>query len=145
MDTQTPQFRPMKQVSVIDGFKWAGQITPTIPKAFQAVMQDEEGRFVHSQFEGIMGVLAIRGAVADRVLNIEDAAGEIQVIQGDLTDHMEMLKNTEQLTPGGKLRLDGTIRRGLARQAYLVENIERWKLELNALKAILTGAGHHGV
>ncbi len=135
----------MPAVKDTDGFKWARQIVPEIPKIFLSVEQDKEGRFVHSQFEGIMGILAIRGAVADRVINIEDAAGEIQVIEGDLTDNREALKNTDRLTPGGKLRIDGTLRRGVARQAYLMENIERWKLELNALKALLTGAGHHGV
>ena len=83
--------------------------------------------------------------MADRVINIEDAAGEIEVIEGDLTDHIGKLKNTDRLSPGDKLRLGGTIRRGKARQAYLRESIDRWRLELKALKALLTGAGHHGV
>ena len=144
-DSPTLPFPRIPPVKDTDGFKWAGQIVPTIPKIFLSVEQDEEGRFVHPQFEGIMGILAIRGAVADRVINIEDAAGEIQVIEGDLTDNRERLENADQFTSGDKLRLDGNVRRGLARQAYLAENIDRWKLELKAFKALLTGAGCHGV
>lgn len=146
-DSQTPQSPPILAVKDIDGFKWAAQIVPEIPKIFKA-MQDKEGRFVDPQFEGIMGILAIRGAVADRVLNIEDAEGEIQMIAGDLLDNWEAIKDVDsrsKLSPGNLGRTRGSIRRGQARQAYLRENVERYKLELRALKALLTGSGHHGI
>ncbi len=103
-----------------------------------------------------MGVLAIRGAVADRVMNIEDAEGEIEMIGGDIFDNRtalgleakgrdEALAIRNSLSPGNLARTRGSIRRGQARQAYLRENVERYKLELRALKALLTGSGHHGI
>ena len=112
---------------------------PRIPTSFPAVKQNAEGHFEQPDFEKVMRMLELRGRAADRVYNIGDAKGEVLTLQGDVFEY-EKEHTAGELTPGQRLRLEGYKRRAENRINYLEENVDRWQLELKALKALLSGA-----
>ena len=123
-------------------FSLARKVRPEIPTVFLSPKQDEAGRFVQPEFEKTMALLALRGQVAMHIHNKEDAKGEILTLQGDMLGYEDTLgrHGTErQLQIGQKEVTEGLRQRAQNRIAYLEESIERWELELAALKALLSG------
>ena len=115
---------------------------PEIPAVFPNPTQDEAGRFLQPEFECAMALLQLRGQVSARIHNISDARGEILILQGEIIgyeDTLGMHGTERQLQLGQKELTEGSRRRAQNRIAYLEESIERWELELAALKALLTG------
>ena len=137
---QTTPAPTTRQARSTDSFELAMAIKPTIPKAYHGVTQDGDGRFVQLEFEQTMHLLGLRGQISDRIQNMRDAEGEMIVLQGDIEDLQAQATGEKQRSKGGALRIQGNLLRRMARVAYLRERIERWGLELQALKALLNGA-----
>ena len=144
VDTQTTPAPTTALAKSTASFDVAMAIKPDIPSAYPAPSQADDGRFVQPEFEWTMQMLGLRGQISDRILNIEDAEGESIVLDGEVVDLTEQLKRTD-LPDGKKMIVLGNLRRRRARIAYLQERRERWRLELQALKALLMGASGNGV
>ena len=144
MDTQTTPAHTTPPVEFTASFEIAMSIRPEIPSAYPAFSQTDDGQFIQPEFERTMRVLGLRGQISERIHNIEDAEGEAIVLDGEVVDLTEQLKRTE-LSDSKKMIVLGNLQRRRARIAYLQERRERWRLELQALKALLMGAVGNGV